>query len=54
MLMEELRQDGFDFDGLKQEIDSAFQRRKRDEGTLVLCLRLFIHSESRHVRFRGS
>jgi len=33
ILMEELRQEGFDFDGLKQEIDSAFQRRKRDDGT---------------------
>lgn len=32
MMMEELRQEGFDFDGLKQEIDSAFQRRKRDDG----------------------
>ncbi|KAK4693198.1 hypothetical protein P7C71_g4153, partial [Lecanoromycetidae sp. Uapishka_2] len=30
-MIEELRQDGFDFDGLKQEIDSAFQRRKRDD-----------------------
>lgn len=32
IMMETLRQEGFEFDGLKQEIDSAFQRRKRDDG----------------------
>ena len=33
ILMDQLRQEGHDFDGLKQEIDCAFQRRKRDNGT---------------------
>ncbi len=31
--MAQLEQDGFDFENLKKEIDSAFQRRKKDEGT---------------------
>ena len=31
--MAQLEQDGFDFENLKKEIDSAFQRRKKDECT---------------------
>ncbi|KAK0512374.1 hypothetical protein JMJ35_005502 [Cladonia borealis] len=30
-IMAQLEQDGFDFENLKKEIDSAFQRRKKDE-----------------------
>ena len=33
-LMVELRQDGYEFEELKREIDSAQQRRNREEGTL--------------------
>ena len=32
-IMAQLEQDGFDFENLKKEIDSAFQRRKKDEST---------------------
>ena len=32
-IMAQLEQDGFDFENLKKEIDSAFQRRKKDECT---------------------
>ena len=32
-IMAQLEQNGFDFENLKKEIDSAFQRRKKDEGT---------------------
>ena len=31
-MIAQLEQSGYDFENLKQEIDSAFQRRKRDEG----------------------
>ena len=33
-LMIELREDGYEFEELKREIDSAQQRRKREQGTL--------------------
>lgn len=33
-MMAELRADGYEFEELKREIDSAKQRRKREEGTL--------------------
>ena len=33
-MMIELRADGYEFEELKMEIDSAQQRRKREEGTL--------------------
>ena len=34
--MAQLEQDGFDFENLKKEIDSAFRRRKKDECTFKL------------------
>ena len=33
-MMVELREDGYEFEELKREIDSAQQRRIREEGTL--------------------
>ena len=37
-IMAQLEQDGFDFENLKKEIDSAFQRRKKDECTFKSIL----------------
>ena len=37
-LMMDLREDGYEFGELKREIDSAQQRRNREEGTLHLTI----------------
>lgn len=36
-LMAELREDGYDFEALKKEIDSAWKRRKREDGKVSQC-----------------
>ena len=37
-MMVELREDGYEFEELKREIDSAQQRRNREEGTILLAV----------------
>ena len=37
-MMVELREDGYEFEELKREIDSAQQRRNREEGTIPLAV----------------
>ena len=37
-MMVELRENGFEFEELKREIDSAQQRRNREEGTILLAV----------------
>ena len=37
-MMVEFREDGYEFEELKREIDSAQQRRNREEGTISLAV----------------
>ena len=37
-MMIEMRENGFEFEELKREIDSAQQRRSREEGTMPLAV----------------
>lgn len=37
-MMVELREDGYEFEELKREIDSAQRRRNREEGTIPLAV----------------
>ena len=45
-IMAQLEQDGFDFENLKKEIDSAFQRRKKDE-----CTSKFISPQAHAIMY---